>query len=111
MSEDAEAMHRLVNDWEVTRNLATVPFPYPRELADEWILSTRHQLAEGRAYTLAITGREDEHEVLVGTVRLEVDAKERCGRLGYWVGRRFWGHGVATEAAPISTWTAWKLAL
>ena len=23
----------------------------------------------------------------------------RCGRLGYWVGRRFWGHGVATEAA------------
>ncbi len=33
--EDAEAMHRLVNDWEVTRNLSVVPFPYPRELADE----------------------------------------------------------------------------
>jgi 8-oxo-dGTP diphosphatase len=112
MSEDAEAMHRLVNDWEVTRNLATVPFPYPRELADEWILSTRHQLAEGRAYTLAITGREDEHEVLVGTVRLEVDAKERCGRLGYWVGRRFWGHGVATEAAGrVSRWALANLNL
>ena len=97
--EDAEAMHRLVNDWEVARNLATVPFPYPRELADEWILSSRHELAKGSAYTLAITGREGEHEVMVGTVRLEVDAKERCGRLGYWVGRRFWGHGVATEAA------------
>jgi 8-oxo-dGTP diphosphatase len=112
MSEDAEAMHRLVNDWEVTRNLATVPFPYPRELADEWILSTRHQLAEGRAYTLAITGREDEHEVLVGTVRLEVDAKERCGRLGYWVGRRFWGHGVATEAAGrVASWALANLNL
>ena len=24
---------------------------------------------------------------------------QRIGRLGYWVGRRFWGHGVATEAA------------
>jgi 8-oxo-dGTP diphosphatase len=97
--EDAEAMHRLVNDWEVTRNLATVPFPYPRALADDWIQSTRHELARGSAYTLAITGREGEHEVLVGTVRLQVDAKERCGHLGYWVGRRFWGHGVATEAA------------
>src|SRR5579863_7116402 len=60
--EDAEAMHRLVNDWEVTRNLSVVPFPYPRELADEWILSTRQTLAEGSAYHLAITGREGEHE-------------------------------------------------
>ena len=39
--EDADALHRLVNDWEVTRNLAVVPFPYPRELADEWIQSPR----------------------------------------------------------------------
>jgi 8-oxo-dGTP diphosphatase len=97
--EDAEAMHRLVNDWEIARNLAVVPFPYPRSLADEWILSTRHELSQGNAYTLAITGREGEHEVLVGIVGLHVDAKARCGRLGYWVGQRFWGHGVATEAA------------
>jgi 8-oxo-dGTP diphosphatase len=96
--EDAEALHRLVNDWEVTRNLTVVPFPYPRDLADEWILSTRHELSQGNAYHLAITGREGEHEVLVGLVGLHVDAKERCGRLGYWVGRRFWGHGVASEA-------------
>lgn len=97
--EDAEAMHRLVNDWEVARNLAVVPFPYPRELADEWILSTRHSLAAGSAYHLAITGREGEHEIMVGTVGLRIDREARCGRLGYWVGRRFWGHGVATEAA------------
>jgi 8-oxo-dGTP diphosphatase len=97
--EDAEAMHRLVNDWEVARNLATVPFPYPRELADKWILSTRRSLAEGRAYNLAITGREGEHEIMVGSVGLRIDSASRCGRLGYWVGQRFWGHGVATEAA------------
>jgi 8-oxo-dGTP diphosphatase len=28
-----------------------------------------------------------------------VNPTARTGRLGYWVGRRFWGHGVATEAA------------
>ncbi|HEX4171922.1 MAG TPA: bifunctional GNAT family N-acetyltransferase/(deoxy)nucleoside triphosphate pyrophosphohydrolase [Acetobacteraceae bacterium] len=95
--EDAEAMHRLVNDWEVTRNLASVPFPYPRELADEWIVSTRHSLAQARAYELAITGREGEQEILVGVVGLRIAA--RVGRLGYWVGRQFWGHGVASEAA------------
>ena len=99
ISDDADALHRLVNDWEVTRNLAVVPFPYPRELADEWIQSTRRSLADGSGYQLAITGREGEHEMLVGVVGLRIDAEQRCGRLGYWVCRRFWGHGVATEAA------------
>ena len=98
-SRDAEALHRLVNDWEVTRTLAVVPFPYPRELADDWILSTARELAAGSAYHLAVTGRDGEHEMLVGVVGLHVDAKARRGRLGYWVGRRFWGHGVASEAA------------
>lgn len=97
--EDAEALHRLVNDFEVTRNLAVVPFPYPRKLADEWIASTRQSLADGTGYQLAITGREGEQEMLVGVVGLRVDKAARSGRLGYWVGRRFWGHGVATEAA------------
>ena len=31
--------------------------------------------------------------------------ERRLGRLGYWVGRRFWGHGVATEAAGrLASW-------
>jgi 8-oxo-dGTP diphosphatase len=96
---DADALHRLVNDWEVTRTLAVVPFPYPRPLADEWIASTRKELACGDAYHLAVTGREGEHEVLVGVVGLRVAVASRLGTLGYWVGRRFWGHGVASEAA------------
>jgi len=96
---DAESLHRLVNDFEVTRNLAVVPFPYPRDLADRWILSTAAELAAGTAYHLAITGHEGEQELLVGVVGLQVDKASRTGRLGYWVGRRFWGHGVATEAA------------
>jgi 8-oxo-dGTP diphosphatase len=96
---DAEALHRLVNDFEVTRNLTVVPFPYPRDLADDWIAATARELAAGSAYQLAITGREGAQEVLVGVVGLRLDAKARTGRLGYWVGRRFWGHGVASEAA------------
>jgi 8-oxo-dGTP diphosphatase len=102
--EDAADLHRLVNDWEVAKNLARVPFPYPRDLADEWIASTRARLATGEGYDLAIVGREGEREVLVGCVGLRLDGKGGGGgrptaELGYWVGRRFWGHGVAAEAA------------
>ena len=96
---DAESLHRLVNDWEVVRMLAVVPFPYPRKLADEWIADTARALVEGRDYSLAITGRDGEQEMLLGIMGLRLDAKARIGHLGYWVGRRFWGHGVATEAA------------
>ena len=98
--EDAEALHRLVNDWEVTRNLAVVPFPYPRELADEWIavhpriagrwqrLRTRHHRPRRRARAPGGC-RRPAHRC----------ARRDAAALGYWVGRRFWGHGVATEAA------------
>lgn len=96
-AEDAPALHRLVNDWEVAKNLARVPFPYPRDLADEWIASTHAQLAAGEAWHLAIVGQEGGEETLVGCVGLTRQGQE--AELGYWVGRRFWGHGVAPEAA------------
>jgi len=96
---DAGTLHRLINDWEVCRMLASVPYPYSREEADRFIATATAGLTAGTAYHLAIVGREGEAETLVGGVSLHVDTGAREGRLGYWVGRRFWGHGVATEAA------------
>ena len=105
LPKDAEALHRLVNDWEVTRTLAEIPYPYPRSLADDWIASTSAELADGAAYHLAITGKEGRKETLVGVVGLRVDTARRTGRLGYWVGRAYWKHGVATEAAKrLTSW-------
>ncbi|MDJ0386602.1 bifunctional GNAT family N-acetyltransferase/(deoxy)nucleoside triphosphate pyrophosphohydrolase [Roseomonas sp. E05] len=97
--EDAPDLHRLINDWDVVRWLSRVPFPYPRELADEWIASTHRQLAEGAAWHLAIVGQDGDAEVLVGCVGLTRQPETRRAELGYWVGRRFWGFGVAAEAA------------
>ncbi len=97
--DDAAELHRLINDWEVTRNLAAVPFPYSRTLAEDWIRSAGDSLAGGSAYHLVISGAEDGREIVVGGIGLRVDAAARAGHLGYWVGRRYWGHGVASEAA------------
>jgi 8-oxo-dGTP diphosphatase len=106
--DDAEGLHRLVNDWEVTRNLAVVPFPYPRPLADKWIAATGRELAAGTAYSLAITGHEGPQEYLLGVVSLRLERRRRSARLGYWVGRRFWRHGVASEA--VGRLVRWSLA-
>ncbi|WP_328734714.1 bifunctional GNAT family N-acetyltransferase/(deoxy)nucleoside triphosphate pyrophosphohydrolase [Falsiroseomonas selenitidurans] len=111
-AEDAAELHRLVNDWEVAKTLARVPFPYPRSLADDWIASTWAQLAAGTAFHLAITGLDDGREVLVGCIGLTCQAAKREAELGYWVGRRFWGHGVGPEAAArLASWALAHLEL
>jgi 8-oxo-dGTP diphosphatase len=96
---DAPALHRLVNDWEVAKMLARVPFPYPRGLAEEWIASTVLQMADASAWHLAITGEEGGQEMLVGCVGITREPNGVRAELGYWVGRRFWGHGAGAEAA------------
>ena len=97
--EDAEQLHRLVNDWGVVRMLSNLPFPYARTLTDEWITSTVAQRKAGSAFHYVITGLEGGQELVIGCVGLRLDMKANTGNLGYWVGRQYWGHGVATEAA------------
>lgn len=103
---DAPDLFRLINDFEVSKQLARVPFPYPRDLADEWILRTRACLGDGSAIQLAIAGRDE--SVLLGGIGIEIDRDKREAELGYWVARRYWGHGVAGEAA--GRLTSWALA-
>ena len=95
-AEDAADLHRLVNDWEVARMLARVPFPYSRALAEEWIASTRAQIEAGTSWHLAIL----RGDALVGCVGLTTtrDAP-RHAELGYWVGRKHWGQGIGPQAA------------
>lgn len=96
---DAEQIHRMVNDWTVVRMLSNLPYPYERKLTDDWIASTVEQRRDGTAHHLVITGQEDGRELVIGCVGLRLDRTPDTGSLGYWVGRRYWGHGVATEAA------------
>lgn len=109
--DDAEALHRLVNDWAIVRMLTKLPFPYPREMMDRWIAGTERDLQSGQAVHVLVTGEEAGRELLLGVVGLR-----RVGRgaatLGYWVAPRYWGLGVATEAATrVARWALANLDL
>jgi len=95
---DAPMLHRLVNDWEVARNLEHVPFPYSLAQAEQWIGQTVALLAAGTGVHLAVTGLGAEADTLIGVVGLTIDGPRRQGHLGYWIGRPFWRQGVAREA-------------
>lgn len=95
--EHAPLLHPLLDDWEVVRMLAAVPWPV--SLADVEQHAREH--AAGRS-------EADEFAVLLRGTPIGVGSVKRPGtgnpartmpRLGYWLGRRYWGRGLATEMA------------
>jgi RimJ/RimL family protein N-acetyltransferase len=91
--EDAQALFEAIADERIVRNLASAPWPYtPADAAA--FLATERRPDES---SLLIFRRTDAAPELVGTVGFG----RRPGgdvEFGYWIARRFWGQGYATEA-------------
>lgn len=101
---DAADFHRLINDWDICRKLPDAPFPYPVELAADWIAAASADRAAGRAQQFAIVLKSNGAMIGCAGLRLGGDAAE----LGYWIGRKFWRQGYGAEAA--GRLAAWGLA-
>jgi RimJ/RimL family protein N-acetyltransferase len=92
--EHAPELVRLANDVEVSRYLLPgFPSPYRRSDAIDWILAQGH-----REPTMHFAVEEGHR--LVGSVGFELGTSERRGSafVGYFIGRDFWGRGLATDA-------------
>lgn len=91
---DAEALVRHADDREVWRNLRNrFPHPYTPADADVWLAFV---LAQDPSTHWAVEV-EGEAGGGIGFTRGE-DVHVRTAEIGYWLGRRFWGRGIATEA-------------
>ena len=92
---DVPAMAVLLGDYDVAKNLASVPHPYGEDDARTFVTRTAEARAKGEGYCFAILRKED--LAFVGCCGLHL----KGGRyeLGYWLGKPFWNRGYATEAA------------
>jgi len=92
--EDAEALRWIASDSRVALTTASIPHPYPRDGAIEFIQQIRSAVGTDRC-NLAITllGREE----LIGMVGFVGHGTE--AELNYMVSPSCWGRGIATEAA------------
>lgn len=90
--DDVDAIVSIVGDWEVASRLARIPHPYGPSDARffleeivpvEWV------------WAITLHGADD----LVGVVGLTPAREANAAELGYWLSRRHWGAGIATEAA------------
>jgi len=82
---DKQKLISELNDKEISKWLENVPFPYLDKDADKWIDSLTTNNLEFNIFL---------ENNLIGGVGLKEDY-----RLGYWLGKNYWGNGYATEAS------------
>ena len=97
VAADAAVFHRLINDWEICRRLPDAPFPYPAQLAGDWIEAAAHDREHKRAEQFALV--EAATGTLIGVAGLRLAKGQKTAELGYWLGRAYWGQGYGLEAA------------
>jgi len=102
--KDADDILVHANDKEVWRNLTDrFPFPYTKRDALDWIdfnLNSRPPMN----FAIEIEG------LAVGGIGIGIrdDVRRRSAEIGYWLGRKYWGQGIITEALQAFTDYAFK---
>jgi RimJ/RimL family protein N-acetyltransferase len=93
-AEDAPALTRAIGDARIIRNLASAPWPYRLRDAEAFLAQPRDPILP----SFLIFERTDADPRLLGCCGL---GRRPSGavELGYWVARRYWGRGIATEAS------------
>jgi RimJ/RimL family protein N-acetyltransferase len=95
---DATEIARLMSDWEVVKQTISIPLPYTQTHAVHWIKRSAKGWRRKMNFCLAI---EDKGQgKLVGSLSLRRKSffSRNVGVLGYWIGRDYWGKGMAGEA-------------
>lgn len=94
--EDCRDVTRMLDEPEIAANTLNIPYPYEYGMAADWINSHQETFASGKGAVFAITDRETGG--LIGAIGLNIDAANQKAELGYWIGKKFWRAGYATEA-------------
>ena len=87
---DAPRVAALVGDHEVSRWTSNIPHPYSVGDAETWIRSEPSSFHQ-RAFAVDLRGE------LVACVSFWPEDSGGV-EIGYWVGKAYWGHSIATDA-------------
>ncbi len=99
---DAQSIYEHARDKEISR-YTFIPHPYKLRDALHFIRLTHQQIRKGREYHLGIEYRATGS--IIGMVGLAgVNQKDQNAEVGYWLAKKYWGRGYATEALRLMLW-------
>ncbi len=87
---DAERLVLLAGEWDVARMVSTIPHPYTDKHAQEFLAGIAAG-DEGIVFAIEQSG------ILIGCTGFNPQ-DDGSADLGYWIGKPYWGQGLATEA-------------
>jgi RimJ/RimL family protein N-acetyltransferase len=94
---DADDIYKEVRVKGIARWTLVLPYPYPKDGAIKHIRQQQRLWRLGKAYSFAILSQETGRPI--GAVAINrVDTKHQCAEVGYWLGKKYWGKGLMTEA-------------
>ena len=96
---DANDVFECCNDYDVVKTTLGIPWPYTKEMAESWIDKLAEREAEGSSYEFAICLKENPDKIIGCIALTDVHPKAKRAEMGYWVARKYWKQGIATEAA------------
>lgn len=89
---DLPRLAELANDYDVAKMTGAMPFPYRLSDAEAFLARTRRLDPSCEAQFVV-----DQDGEPIGTLGFYKGHVGRC-EVGYWLGRPYWGQGLATEA-------------
>jgi RimJ/RimL family protein N-acetyltransferase len=106
-TSDAPRLTELARDWDIVRMSSRMPHPYQLSDADTYIAQVLAQRDPKNRALLIEHGQSG----IVGAIGLFLSVKGQP-EIGYWIGKPFWGQGLATEALnALQTWARQDLGL
>ena len=94
---DAERLQEIANDFQVARWMsANFRYPYTIEDARTWIALVSPKSPPNH-FAIEIDN------VVAGAIGIDPHKNDQSGvaEFGYWLGRQYWGCGIATEAGQL----------
>jgi len=97
---DEKSLMKNINNRIIARNTLRIPYPYKLKDARWWI-----------NHNLKLNKKKKKHEInfaveingeVVGGIGLD-KIYDHCAEIGYWLGKKYWGQGIMTEAVKLVT--------
>jgi len=88
-NKDITSLIEELNNWNISKWLVEVPYPYSINDANYWIKKTKEDEFSFNIYL---------NNKLIGGISISKKLENTKWELGYWIGEKYWGNKYAKEA-------------
>jgi ribosomal-protein-alanine N-acetyltransferase len=97
---DAKDIYTNIQDRKIAENTLRIPWPYRLKDAINFIKNSQKSLKKRKGFIFGIELKEKKE--VVGVISLEnIDFEHRHAEVGYWLGKKYRGKGIMTEAGKL----------